>query len=755
MEPAPQPPGVTPPPGGGGIFDIGFSSGAVGVERGTGPSPAGGASVTVGGGQTQPRAASDVGDLLGKAQESTGVELQRRTPITSDPRIRGYHVGQVSTWSDGGFFFPARQDLDTAISKYDASQISDVLVIKGPYSAHHGPGFAFLDIATLDSPRYQCGTEMHGRTSFGYQTNGMRLDAMQALWGGSEDWGFRVSYGIRVGNDYLAGAPYFTVGEYHVPSSYNSQPINFAVGFNLSPDSKIEVKGMRLDQRAVEFPGTYFDINRLGTDAESVRYIVEHQEYFDRFAVDAWWNRTAANGDTHQGAKQGFLGTFLTDSFMAQTPEGQLIGIVDRSNTNFSEISRGFRAATTWGERGHIQLSLGSDLNYVNQQLVENIDWQSQDGPVPQFFGQTTATQTLGIPRSNLLDGGVFAELAVPVTPRFDIKSGARGDWVETRSQARLVSGTVPIGFKPPNIPVFQFDPIVFSAQPFNNELQNHYQLWSAYIASEYKIDEHLTAIAQFGYAQRPPTLTELYAAGPFIAVLQQGLNRTFGDPHLAPEKLNQMDLGLRADYGWFRGGINGFYAWIHDYITYDLNTHGAFGSPISQVVFTNTDRATLAGGELYGEFDLMDWLTSFGNLTYTEGRDLTHIDNRRALELASSRRTGDNEPLPSIPPLEGRVGIRIHQPSRSPRWAVECAVRIVREQDLVATSLGEQPTAGFSVWDLRSFWRVTDAWTLTAGVENLFNKFYREHLDPLAGYPTDLLFRPGTNIYVGAQVQY
>ena len=57
---------------------------------------------------------------------------------------------------------------------------------------------------------------------------------------------------------------------------------------------------------------------------------------------------------------------------------------------------------------------------------------------------------------------------------------------------------------------------------------------------------------------QRPPTLTELYADGPFLGLLQPGLDRVIGDPHLQPEQNYQFDIGLRADYGWVRGGVTG-----------------------------------------------------------------------------------------------------------------------------------------------------------------------------------------------------
>ena len=55
----------------------------------------------------------------------------------------------------------------------------------------------------------------------------------------------------------------------------------------------------------------------------------------------------------------------------------------------------------------------------------------------------------------------------------------------------------------------------------------------------------------------RAPTMTELYAFGPFVAAIPQDVGtKVFGDPALAPEKMFQIDAGIstqrenwRADY--------------------------------------------------------------------------------------------------------------------------------------------------------------------------------------------------------------
>jgi outer membrane receptor protein involved in Fe transport len=114
-------------------------------------------------------------------------------------------------------------------------------------------------------------------------------------------------------------------------------------------------------------------------------------------------------------------------------------------------------------------------------------------------------------------------------------------------------------------------------------------------------------------------------------------------------------------------------------------------------------------------------------------------------------------EPLPQIPPLEGRLGFRLHAPTRNPWWQIELSARMVAGQNNVATSLNELPTPGFTVFSVRGYVRLREQWLLTAGVENFGDKNYREHLDPISGNLLGVgsLFRPGATMFIGLQVYY
>ena len=731
--------------------------------------------------------ASDLGQLLSKSSASTGVQFQQRNPLVFDPRIRGLRNTQYMLYGDSAFYSPVRLDLDTPVTRFDPGSVRDIILVKGPYSAFYGPTHAVLDVATLDSPRFKC-FEFHGRTALNYQTNGDRWDGLQSIWAGESNWGARITYNGLTGSDYQDGS-----GQ-TVPSSYLSHNVSWAIGWDLTEKSSVEFKGSRVYQQGLEFPGLYFDVANQNSEAYSLRYTLKDQGAFDKLVLDTWYNTSVGVGNTSAGPKQNFVQDLLGVSFnpnafnqsafnnfgffplpsiaQASAASSTPLNLFrDSSTSNFATSSLGYRLFAEWGNADEGKLSLGTDLRVLGQGLQENIRLEQLQGTnlntgravVPgspdNFF-----TQNQSIPNSNSVNPGLFAQIDKPVTDRWSLRAGGRMDWVRTSTNDRNITGNIDL-FGPPgpsNTGRFQVDPIIYSTNPNSTETDRNFYLLSGFMQSQYKITDEITGVLAFGHSERAPTLTELYAAGPFLGVLQQGTSRLIGDPNLKSEKLNQFDLGLQADYKWFQFGAGVFYGWMNDYITYDQNKGGP---GLTQVVYTNTNLATLAGSELYGQMDLSSWLSSFGTLTYVQGIDQTHNVNRRSSNLASSRATNpangqfatDTEPLPQIPPLESRVGFRLHDPKPQRKWQVEFSARMVAGQNSVARSLGEVATPGFTTFTIRTYWQATDRLLLTAGVENLGNLYYREHLDPISGtiLGVNPLYRPGTNFYFGSQLTY
>ena len=693
--------------------------------------------------------ATDAGGLLGKSGV-TGISFQQRNPTVTDVRTRGNHVGQLT--ASGSYWVPARADLDTMLSKIDSRLIDDMIIIKGPYSALYGPGFNFIDFSLLPAPRAPGGFDSGGSTLAEYQTNGARSYGRQSGWVAGEDYGFRIGYGHKTGNDYATGGSSGTT--FDIPASYNSRDVEVAIGLDLTRDDHIEFHYLRLDQTDVEYPGMVFDMNFLVTDAFDVEYIAENRREFDRFTLAAWYNRTRFAGDTFGAGKNRQIPTLRCNLFPfdgSGNPDSIDDCILDPGSgvgeaiTNVAAMTTGFKSLLTWGDNSAPRLSLGTDFRYIDRALN---DIEILRPPESNNFP---------IPPCDLANPGLLVEYAVPVSSEMTVRTGGRLDVVFTNAE-NVVPGVGETTVTPgvPD-PTFTGTPELITDRLNTDSLDRNFTLWSFFLTGERELTDSTMLTGGFGFAQRAPTLTELYSAGAFINLLQSGLTTLLGDPDLRKEQLAQLDIGLNFSCDIARGRISGYYSWIEDYITFDVDdeelTEEQIGQKGNLVTLVNTERATIAGFELFGECDLTNRLVAFASMTYLEGRDHTRRSPSRFRGVGDrSGATHEKEPLPNIAPLDSILGLRLHsQPWQRP-WSLELTARIVDTQDRVAFSLFERETAGFTVLNLRGYCQATDRLQLTAGVENLNNKFYREHLDYRAGLG---VFQPGANFYFGSELSY
>ncbi|MEX2186709.1 MAG: TonB-dependent receptor [Pirellulales bacterium] len=640
------------------------------------------ASDVVSGAESEVRNTADTSDLLVRSLSTTGLYVHSRNPISNDLRIRGFRFSQIRNHVHGAFWTPIRPDFDSPLSKIDSSLIKDIVVVKGPYSVRQGPGFAFIDIELQDTERHEGGWGWSGRSAAIFDTNGDQFNFRQSFSGGDETQGIRVGYAERGGVDYESGDGFL------VASGYHSHDWDLAYGWDVGPDSQLEFMYQRVDQTDVELPAQYFDVDYLVADGFSVRYTEECLGWADRFQVDTWWNRSRFAGNANNQSKQGVGGVGGAPAFPL------LIG-----NGNIGdERSAGVRTAISWGCVDCGMVTLGADYTFVDQEYIETAD---------RYFG------FFGLPRSVADNPGIFADTTLPLSSRTTVKAGARVDWAGVNT----VPGTL--------------------AQ--NAMDDQNYTLGAGYITSEYELTDVWKLNAGYGYAERAPTPTDLYALT-FLELLQPGGDLDFrgslrgsNPAALDKERLSQFDVGASYEYCYVRGGINLFFGWVDDYITYQYN-----GGVMDTV---NTD-AQLAGGEWFTEVDLTEDWTGFATISYVQAKDEVR-----------------NEPLWGIPPLDSRVGLRFQRPD----WGFEFAARIVDNQDRIAraiftdgimsASLGEQVTPGFTSLDIRGFYAINDVWRLVGGVENIGDRNYQEHLDARRdlsyGTPGGV-FRPGVNAYFG-----
>ncbi len=666
---------------------------------------------------------SSIGEVL---ESAPGVSVRRTSGINLDPRVRGFHSGQLNASANSLTQLKTRVDIDSLFSQIDPGNVRSIQVIEGPYTALYGPGFAFLVADLMQPSRYAGGFELHGLTSFSHGSNGREIYNRDQLWGGDAESGFHLSYGFRTANDYRGGGD---AADFRVPASYHHHDVFVALSRNLGEISRVDFNYLRLDLSDVELAGVAYDLNRSSTDQLNVRYVVQEEAAEpERLVLQFWAQRTAYDADAGRESKQlTFNGTLLANPFPGINVANPILA------AGVSE-SAGTRALTTLGDRHGPQLTLGADWRYYKQSYVE-ADF-APDGSF--FFGDNL----FGIPSSNQQDVGVLAQLQAPLSERLKVTVGGRVDRASSH-----VDNSDPITRTP------VLDPAGFFRPGFVEPTDT---LGMAYVTAELKPREWLTLNVGAAYAMRSASLAELYSDEPFVPLARFGNSYVDGNSALDPERNFQLDLGARGEWDGLSLGARGFHSRIHDYI---LAVPSDFSSPVPAGVnaptnlqrntlafglnpndptinffasthslayrYSNLDRVVVYGGEVFGEVELLDGLSLHGTLAYVRG--INHSPVRFVDATGQLIAIKESEALPNIYPLNATIGLRLFEPGAR-RWSLRYVIRLVDAQTHVAESLGELPTPGFVVSNLYASYQVNDRLRFFSAIENLFDRTYTEH---------------------------
>lgn len=656
---------------------------------------------------------------LQQSNTARGVNAQRRSALAFDPRVRSYGLGQLYTQADGVLMLPVRPDLSTILSAVDPWLIQNIDVVKGPYGLRYGPGFAFVDVTTMATPRYTECAEAHARTGYSYMANGKRHYARETVYGGSDNYGYIFGFGYRNGAEYDAGGN--TTPD--IPGAYKANNVLAQFGFDLTADARLEMRYQHLETSNTVYPGQFFNLDGLTTDIYDVAYIEEDAGHpWTRLFVNGWYYRTPLRGRVENDAY--FQVQERVESAL-DARGGPFNNNVTFNGTTSARLgAAGGKVVFTFGEDGDSQLLAGIDMRYLRQNVNE--DYFITDG-------FTTTTLHSQVPNSESTNPGAFLDLSAPLLDAWTARIGGRIDYVYTTTGDVQPGTMLPAGL---------------------NDLSQGDALYSFYQMNDLELTSNWTLTFGAGQAQRAPSLIQRYAEGVFIGVVQDGFSRIVGDQNLEFERVWQGDISLTADYEYTRGQVGVFYAVVDDYIGF-RSAEAADPTGARLLRYINIPQATLMGFEAYGEQDLSETWTAFAAGQFVYGED-----------------NGISAPLPGIPPLDTRVGVRVHDADAGKFWNVEMAGRIVAPQDrlgvvrvgdltTVGTTTLESRTSGFFTIDLRGYWtpRGNDSLTWTGGILNLTDTRYVEHLDvrlpAVNGFNAAFAYAPGITPYLGVEWNY
>jgi iron complex outermembrane receptor protein len=281
---------------------------------------------------------------------------------------------------------------------------------------------------------------------------------------------------------------------------------------------------------------------------------------------------------------------------------------------------------------------------------------------------------------------GAFGELRYAPGRRDRLVAGARADrWYARDSRATLALGMTTV------------------ANPTAGA-ERHATLPGGFARLEHSLaNDTATAYAGLGHVARFPDYWELVGNGRESTTSPTA----FGT---RPERTTQLDLGFVQHTARAQWSVSAYAARVSNYVLVET---GYMKGMRSASVVRNVDARTL-GAEADARYALATSWNVTGTLAYARGTNRT-----------------DDLPLAQMPPLELRTGIGYDDG----RWSAGALARLVSAQKRVApgqgTIVGQDlgPTGGYAVFALHAGWRATRALEISAGVDNLLDRTYAEHL--------------------------
>lgn len=374
---------------------------------------------------------------------------------------------------------------------------------------------------------------------------------------------------------------------------------------------------------------------------------------------------------------------------------------------NVDRLTHGGRVALDWGWSAFA--------------LTTGVDLQRSEHRERSAMGEGAYAAVPWADDAGFRNTGMFAEGTWTLTHGRKLIAGARSDRAQVTDR-RATSGMMAM----PN-PTFG--------------MTRRETLRSGFLRVEHDAARGIGWYAGLGHAQRMPDYWELFSADTFGSGMGSmgGPNAFAG---VAPEKTTQLDVGAQVRSARASAWVSAYAGRIDDFILFTYRSGGTMGTITS---VANVD-ARIHGAEAGAEFQPdADW-TLGGTLAWAWGAN-----------------TSAGTPLPQMTPFEARLTAAYE----GEKWSGGALLRIVAAQDRIAIDHGNVsgrdlgPSAGFAILSVNGGYRFSEAVQLSAGIDNLFDRAYSEHLNLAGsadfGYPADpvRIAEPGRNLWLKVNLRY
>jgi iron complex outermembrane receptor protein len=475
-----------------------------------------------------------------------------------------------------------------------------------------------------------------------------------------------------------------------VHSAYQRESLNAKAGWNIDPDTRLTIDAIASRAEAA-YADRSMDGSQFDREGFGLKFEKENlSPLVQKIEAQAYYNHI----------------DHVMDNYSLRPNPGMSFSAMD--------VDR-----KTKGARLNTDLALSD-----NDLLKVGADWQTNvhSGRMGMSMGMGASAAAA---TQNYLGKPKLKDVETDIT-------GLYGEWRhEMADRSRMVGG---VRFDRWNADRFDnaFNPEVLVRSVEEN-------MTSGFLRYEHDIQgKPATFFIGLGHASRPMDYWEMKTYNG-LAFTKAGTPPVYTLlPALKPETNTQLDTGMMWKTKELSASVSVFYSKMNDYLLTASTAMGATCfSGLTSCGF-NVD-ATRYGGEADLAWRFRPNWTLRGALSYV------HAENDTM-----------NEPLAQTPPLEARLGLDY---SSGP-WTFGGILRMVNNQDRVHVGYGNivgqdiGVTPGFTTLSLNAAYKPSKKLTVTAGIDNVFDKLYAEHLSRAdtvdSGLPaSSRVYEPGRLFWV------
>lgn len=652
---------------------------------------------------------TDIGMMLKSRLISGGV---RRGAAGIDPVLRGMRQSQLNILLDDGIKIeggcPNR--MDPVLSHIEIEDVEQMNVLYTPNTLRYGSFIGGVLQVVPAAPQQYNHFEVHAGARLGLNVNPTGQKGYLKISGGNRFFSLMLSGGFKSFGDYNDG------NGNGISSSFTKYYYRTALTLFPAKGHQVQLSWISNHARDVMFPALPMDETRDNTNITSLKYkVCTSLKHLRSMSVLLY--RSSVDHDMDNSFRPQYSSVVPPYTGLMQ------------AFASVKAVSQGVRVQAEM-HAGKINFLSGIDYEHIGKDGNREMKMIMEMDSLVTVSKKTTNLWM----QANIHNTGIFTDMDYALSNRLYLNLSVRLDVNMANSGDTLKLIREGVDYFP-----------LSGVQQFN---------YCLIAGLNMALRKNLSLSVNLGRTMRSPDMTERYIK--FLTIGYDAFDY-LGNPMLKQEVNNQLHLKLAFWSSLISVEVTPFLSFIQDYISGvklppSVAMPKTMGAPgVKQ--FRNIPYALLSGGELWLKsgrfFNGLLWIDL--GISYTYGI----LEKTMKYIILNNQVVGEetvyHDAVPEIPPLEAQPGM--HASFFRKKITLNLGARLIASQSHVSESMNEATTPGVALLNASASFAVSGKFSVHAGVQNIFDTYYYEHLNRRMVGSTMRLPEPGRSFYIQASL--